>query len=256
MERVGTLIDKLKEQFVQEAGADIMLLTVQMLVSELQQNATNTQGRGAVSVMMPGAATRMPQKEANPGAKPKNPLKKAELSGWLFQMDLEIPDPLEKAKENLETISVQEQPVITDAINQTQELLELNMEELPVLDEPINEQAPVKEMYELNDLHADQVPALNEQLKEEQPELSSNFQDTPIVDLKKAIGINDRYLFINELFRGDETMYERSLKTINSFAIFPEAHYWIQRELKVKLGWNERSEIVGHFDQLVKRRFA
>ena len=75
-------------------------------------------------------------------------------------------------------------------------------------------------------------------------------------DLKKAIGINDRYLFINELFRGDETMYERSLKTINSFAIFPEAHYWIQRELKVKLGWNERSEIVGHFDQLVKRRFA
>ena len=42
MERVGTLIDKLKEQFVQEAGADNMLLTVQMLFSELQENATNT----------------------------------------------------------------------------------------------------------------------------------------------------------------------------------------------------------------------
>lgn len=207
MERVGTLIDKLKEQFVQEAGADNMLLTVQMLFSELQESATNTQGRGAVSVMMPGS--RISAKETQPVLKPKNHLKKAELSGWLFEME-----------------------------------------------EPIIEQAPVKEMFELNDLHSDQGQALNEQLKAEKKELANNFQDTPIVDLKKAIGINDRYLFINELFRGDETMYERSLKTINSFAIFPEAHYWIQRELKVKLGWNERSEIVGHFDQLVKRRFA
>jgi len=51
-------------------------------------------------------------------------------------------------------------------------------------------------------------------------------------------------------------MFERSLKTINGFSIFPEAQYWIQRELKVKLGWKDRSDIVDHFDQLVKRRFA
>ena len=46
------------------------------------------------------------------------------------------------------------------------------------------------------------------------------------------------FLFINDLFRGDEAMYERSIKTINSFNIYPEAEYWISRELKVKLGWN------------------
>ena len=33
-------------------------------------------------------------------------------------------------------------------------------------------------------------------------------------------------------------MYERSIKTINSFNIYAEAEYWISRELKVKLGWN------------------
>lgn len=254
MERVGTLIDKLKEQFVQEAGADNMLLTVQMLFSELQQSATNTHGRGAVSVMMPGS--RISAKETQPSSKPKNNLKKAELSGWLFQMDLDIPDPLEQATENKEEALPQEEQIKLESIHQTQELLELAIAQEPIADLTIMELAPVKEMYELNDIHADQGPALNEHLKAEKQEVANNFQDTPIVDLKKAIGINDRYLFINELFRGDETMYERSLKTINSFAIFPEAHYWIQRELKVKLGWNERSEIVGHFDQLVKRRFA
>ena len=51
-------------------------------------------------------------------------------------------------------------------------------------------------------------------------------------------------------------MYERSLKTINSFNIYPEAEYWIQRELKVKLGWLEEQEAVKVFDQLVKRRFS
>ena len=254
MERVGTLIDKLKEQFAQEAGADNMLLTVQMLFSELQENATNTHGRGAVSVMMPGS--RISAKETTASSKPKNNLKKAELSGWLFQMELDIPDPLEQAAVSMELEPAKEENTVEDPIHQTQDLLDLNIAEAAIVEEPLVEQALVKEMYELNDLHADQGLALNEQLKAEKQELANNFQDTPIVDLKKAIGINDRYLFINELFRGDETMYERSLKTINSFAIFPEAHYWIQRELKVKLGWNERSEIVGHFDQLVKRRFA
>jgi hypothetical protein len=254
MERVGTLIDKLKEQFVQEAGADNMLLTVQMLFSELQERASNTHGKGAVSVMMPGS--RISAKETTSSSKPKNNLKKAELSGWLFQMELDIPDPLEQTVVNMELEPPKEENMVEDPIHQTQDLLDLHIAEASIVEEPFVEQALVKEMYELNDLHADQGLALNEQLKAEKQELANNFQDTPIVDLKKAIGINDRYLFINELFRGDETMYERSLKTINSFAIFPEAHYWIQRELKVKLGWNERSEIVGHFDQLVKRRFA
>ena len=77
----------------------------------------------------------------------------------------------------------------------------------------------------------------------------------PIKDLRKAIGINDRFVFINDLFRGDEAMYERSIKTINSFHIFPEAEYWISRELVVKLGWDKESEIVKHFIHLVKRRF-
>jgi hypothetical protein len=51
-------------------------------------------------------------------------------------------------------------------------------------------------------------------------------------------------------------MYERSIRTINGLNIYPEAQYWIQRELKVKLSWEENSEPVKLFDQLVKRRFA
>jgi superfamily II DNA or RNA helicase len=93
-------------------------------------------------------------------------------------------------------------------------------------------------------------------LKENKKELSELLQDTPIKDLRKAFGVNDRYLFINELFNGDEVMFDRSIKTINAFSIYPEAEYWIRRELKVKLAWDDKSTFVLQFDQLVKRRFA
>ncbi|MFN8264617.1 MAG: hypothetical protein U0T11_01005 [Chitinophagaceae bacterium] len=102
----------------------------------------------------------------------------------------------------------------------------------------------------------DESPSINEQLKAGQKEVAHKLNEAPVKDLKKAIGINDRFVFINELFRGDETMYERSIKTINNFTIYPEAQYWMERELKIKLGWNDKSAVVQDFYSLVKRRFT
>ncbi len=133
MERVGTLIDKLKEQFVQEAGADNMLLTVQMLFSELQERASNTHGKGAVSVMMPGS--RISAKETTSSSKPKNNLKKAELSGWLFQMELDIPDPLEQNAVSMELEPAKDENMVEDPILQTQDLLDLNVAEASIVED-------------------------------------------------------------------------------------------------------------------------
>jgi hypothetical protein len=98
--------------------------------------------------------------------------------------------------------------------------------------------------------------SINDKLRQGKTELMEILKETPVKDLRKAVGINDRFLFINDLFRGDEAMYERSIKTINSFNIYAEAEYWINRELKVKLGWPTEHPSVDHFDQLVKRRFS
>ena len=109
---------------------------------------------------------------------------------------------------------------------------------------------------ELNEVIGVNESSLNDKLKESVVEIGHKLTDSPIKDLKKAIGVNDRFVFINELFRGDEAMYERSLKTINSFRMYPEAQYWIERELKVKLAWQEEKPATRHFYQLVKRRFS
>jgi hypothetical protein len=222
MERVGILINKLKEQFAAQADIDSLLATVQMILVELQQQKKIHSSSRAVSVMdllINNSRMQSISMTHSPVAKATTK-KNEELSGWLFDINTEG-------------------PVIE-----------------PNVGIEISEVGQVKEILELNDVIMEEAFSINDQLKQKKPEVAHGFTETPIRDLKKAIGINDRYLFINELFRGDEIMYERSLKTINGFNIFPEAQYWIERELKLKLGWKANTIAVEHFDQLVKRRFA
>lgn len=126
----------------------------------------------------------------------------------------------------------------------------------PLAEKPTDRFTLSQRSREVNDVIGNSTTSLNDKLKSEVADLKSALNDTPVRDLKKAIGVNDRYVFINQLFRGDEVMYERSLKTINGFRILPEAEYWMERELKVKLGWDENREATRHFYQLVKRRFS
>ena len=121
-------------------------------------------------------------------------------------------------------------------------------------------EAPTLSQYaerkELHHVIGEKKESLNDRLKEERSEVAHLIKESPIKDLRKGIGINDRFVFVKELFRGDEAMYERSIKTINGFNIYSEAEYWIARELKHKLGWNDSNETVKHFYQLVRRRFS
>ncbi|MEO6456379.1 MAG: hypothetical protein ABIN97_20045, partial [Ginsengibacter sp.] len=128
----------------------------------------------------------------------------------------------------------------------------------PVEDVPtLTHQTPVfSTSKDINETTGKLPESINDKLKYNKTELAEKLNEGPIKDLKKGIGVNDRYVFINELFRGDEAMYERSIKTINNFSILAEAEYWIRRELKVKIGWKDSDPFVKDFDQLVRRRFS
>ena len=116
---------------------------------------------------------------------------------------------------------------------------------------------PAPPARDLNQLKEDPAVALNEKLMEKKVELRDVLAAGPkITDLRKAISINDKYQMINSLFRSDEDMFERSIRTLNNFGSLPEARFWMQRELVLKLGWNEKDEMVQHFQALVSRRFS
>ena len=229
MEKVHLLINRLKEQLDQQAANDSLLITAQMLVIELQQKHLQT-SFGKVAVTMPYM-----QQQALMA-----PIDVAAI--------IEIPPPL-----NTENFIVEEEIVGKEeavAFNRNQ-FFDNVFTNIPTV--AFQEK---KEVFELNHVLFNEEENMNTKWQAKEVEVATVLERTAIKDLKKAININDRYLFINELFRGDEAMYERSLKTIQGFSILPEAIFWIQRELKVKLGWKEGSPSVKLFDQLVSRRFS
>ncbi|PUZ30572.1 hypothetical protein GA0116948_101626 [Chitinophaga costaii] len=109
---------------------------------------------------------------------------------------------------------------------------------------------------ELQELAGKNMTSLNDRLRSAKIELGDKLGDTHVSDLRQAIGINDKFQFIQELFRGDVDMYERSVRTINEFRSYQEADLWIQRELTIKLGWQDDYGPVQHFYGLLKKRFS
>lgn len=236
MERTGVLINKLKEQFEQGASPSQLMITLQLLQNELvaaqSSETTKYLGTSKVSVVMPRKVIM-----ENRHGSDSPVVKAAEL----------VAETVKK------TIPVKEIPADHTSYTPPQKSQIDFVFDAPA-DVPTLAQGDIAK--EINDLVSDKNTSLNDKLKQQKTELSEVLKDTPIKDLRKAIGINDRYVFINDLFRGDEAMYERSIKTINAFNIYPEAEYWMNRELKVKLGWDDTKETVVHFYQLVKRRFS
>lgn len=252
MERVRTLIQKLQQQLDENATADQLIFTAQMLYAELNSSKqTNTQiNNGKVSVIMPAvpaasAESDLNNKEAVNSVAPDLPAEEKIIE--VLQVDeKEIEEELEEIKRNAEAKNKMSRNAKPALLFDPVEDVPTLTQQTPVFDtaKNVNESAPALQ------------ESINDKLKEYKTELAEKLKEEPIKDLKRAIGVNDRFLFINELFRGDEAMYERSIKTINNFSIFAEAEYWIRRELKLKIGWKDSDLVVKQFDQLVRRRFS
>lgn len=250
MERVGTLIHKLKDLFDQGAGSEQLMVAAQILLAELH-TLNNTleepkkSGKMGVSVVMPrGTRTSKPELLVQA----KLPLDIPDDASPIAPIEIPV---IVEHHESIEFIPTSKGPSISEMNSGW--LFDASTE-IPTLALQ-SKKNEFEEIHQLmQSIHS--MPVLNEKLRANQVEIGALLNNGPIKELKKGIGINDRFLFVQELFRGDETMYERSIKTIDGFAIYPEAQFWIQRELKLKIGWNEESATVKHFDQLVKRRFS
>jgi hypothetical protein len=239
MERIDALVNKLKEQASQNATPEQMLVTIQLLTAELQlmqDGKIQTLGTPKVAVVMPRTTSIVAMPQAHEKYFPKQ-----EEDQSL------VPEPdVQKVKE---TILVEDGAVSKVQKNGQLDMVFDPMTEIPTLSHQVKER-------QVNETVTNDQESLNDKLKHGKTELMEVLKESPVRDLRKAIGINDRFLFINELFRGDENMYERCIKTINNFNIYAEAEYWINRELKVKLGWTDDNKATDHFYQLVKRRFS
>lgn len=244
MQRIDALIEKLRTQFRNKADLSQLLLTAQMIQREIsgEMRETVVLGSENVAVLVPA------------GAGFNKPYKVEGLNGSQKEY-YELDTGLQEVDEvELRLLELEHQAGLYTGIAQKV----LSKDEDDVISD---KKLSVNRLYTISD-----VPTLYCYLREDDDrKVLSREEDTeksndkprstlPIRELVTDIPEVDRFRLIKNLFRGDEVMYERCIKTIDNFNSLEEAEFWVTRELKTKIGWVQ-NEDVEYFDQLIRRRF-
>ena len=131
-------------------------------------------------------------------------------------------------------------PIISPPVEQERPLF--RPEAVPVKPAPQPEAA--KPAPSLNDLLAKTNGKSDEPVK------------APIADLKQAISLNEKLLFIKDLFNGYNLAYSEAIDIVNKMNSFEAADSFLQNNYAAKNNWANKQATVDQFYELLNRRFS
>ncbi len=89
-------------------------------------------------------------------------------------------------------------------------------------------------------------------------ELSQKLADSRVEDLHKSMGLNDKFLYINELFGGNSTRFKQAIDHFNTECRdLDDAREYIERELIQTFRWLTplKTSLAKDFIKLLRRRY-
>ena len=127
----------------------------------------------------------------------------------------------------------------------------LNTLNAPASPAPTPKRSPLLSLYE------DDAPVLGEQFRET-PSVADAIacpkgvaESTPVTSLREAIGVADRYMFIRELFDGDDEAYEAAVTNLDKLTSFDDCVIYISENYV----WRAQSDAAKSIMSLLKRKF-
>lgn len=86
------------------------------------------------------------------------------------------------------------------------------------------------------------------------PRLEDKLRNAKVEDLKKAIPLHEKFLYINELYQGEHGLYNAFIEILNQCKDHKEADQQFKLEIKGR-GWDPEGEIVTKLWTTVQRKF-
>lgn len=88
-------------------------------------------------------------------------------------------------------------------------------------------------------------------------ELSDKLSRSPISDLTKSMGINEKIFTVQELFGGDSFLFTKSMETMDKFSSLEQARDYLVEHVAIDQNWTDESKIkkAANFIKLVSRRY-
>ena len=183
-------------------------------------------------------------------------------SGGLFNLD-DIPVRTKSKRKMIslyDDASIRRVPVATEHASAPEPVEEHKPEPVEPSVEPSVAQQPVEQpsVVVQEDVQAPQClgDVLGGGVKTLADKMSSDDAPTTpfnrIEDLRKAIGLNDKFLMIRDLFGGDADRYEDTIDTLNEFEDLDECIIYITENFR----WNPDSEGAKLLISLIERKLA
>jgi hypothetical protein len=88
-------------------------------------------------------------------------------------------------------------------------------------------------------------------------DLAAKLSESPVSDLSKVLGINEKLLFTKELFGGDSKKFNDAVTVFNSAGIFDKARSFMEYNLIEQYNWlsKEKKSTARDFIKLIRRRY-
>jgi hypothetical protein len=78
----------------------------------------------------------------------------------------------------------------------------------------------------------------------------------PVTDLKTAITLNEKLLYVKDLFNGYSLAYSEAIEILNRFKTFEEADQYLKNNYAIKNNWESKPETTEKFYGLLRRRYV
>ncbi|MEX8546485.1 MAG: hypothetical protein V5804_02685 [Mucilaginibacter sp.] len=89
-----------------------------------------------------------------------------------------------------------------------------------------------------------------------QPTAKSGFAGKPVQDLPALISLNDKLLFIKELFNGYNLAYAEAINILNRYTNFEQAEQFLKTNYAGKNNWKDKPATSERFYELLRKRFS
>lgn len=108
----------------------------------------------------------------------------------------------------------------------------------------------------LSDKYKTEAPSLNDKITTRKPDhtLADKMNLVPISDIKSAIGINEKFQFINELFDGSPQVYNEAIALLNNCTGSDSAHA-VFRDFQARYNWDSENAVFLKFREYLERRY-
>lgn len=84
----------------------------------------------------------------------------------------------------------------------------------------------------------------------------SSTSTKPVQDLQALINLNDKLLFVKELFNGYNLSYAEAINILNRYTSFEQAEHFLNINYTVKNNWKDKPATVERFYEVLRKRFG